>query len=49
MTPLNLSFYGIVWWYPALFGIAIFLYYLTARSIKKTTHSKELVIDDDIS
>ena len=49
MTPLNLSFYGIVWWYPVLFGIAIYLYYLTARSIRKTTYSKALVVDDDIS
>ncbi|HEX6282939.1 MAG TPA: hypothetical protein VFZ67_11975, partial [Nitrososphaera sp.] len=49
MTPLNLSFYGIVWWYPVLFGIAIFLYYLTARSIRKMTPSKALVVDDDIS
>ncbi|MFL6494807.1 MAG: hypothetical protein ACJ70Q_08315 [Nitrososphaera sp.] len=49
MTPLNLSFYGIVWWYPLLFGIATFLYYLTARSIRKMTLSKTLVVDDDIS
>jgi len=49
MTPLNLSFYGIVWWYPVLFGIAMYLYYLTARSIRKTTYSKTLVVDDDIS
>jgi hypothetical protein len=52
MTPLNLSFYGIVWWYPILFGIAILLYYLTARSIRKMTFStKTLVVhnDDDIS
>ncbi|MDQ3909293.1 MAG: hypothetical protein M3232_02675 [Thermoproteota archaeon] len=49
MTPLNLSFYGIVWWYPVLFGIACFLYYLTARSIRKMTLSKTLVVDDDIS
>jgi hypothetical protein len=49
MTPLNLSFYGLVWWYPVLFGMAIFLYYLTARSIRKMTPSKTLVVDDDIS
>jgi hypothetical protein len=49
MTPLSLSFYGIVWWYPVLFGIAIFMYYLTARSIKKMIPSKTLVVDDDIS
>jgi hypothetical protein len=49
MTHLNLSFYGIVWWYPVLFGIAIFMYYLTARSIKKMIPSKTLVVDDDIS
>ncbi|MFL6523526.1 MAG: hypothetical protein ACJ71B_08620 [Nitrososphaera sp.] len=49
MTPLNLSFYGIVWWYPLLFGIATFLYYLTARSIRKMTLSRKMVVDDDIS
>jgi hypothetical protein len=49
MTPLNLSFYGIVWWYPLLLGIAILLYYLTARSIRKMTSSKALVVNDDIS
>ena len=49
MTPLNLSFYGIVWWYPVLFRIATFMYYLTARSIKKMIPSKTLVVDDDIS
>jgi hypothetical protein len=38
-----------VWWYPVFFGIATFLYYLTARSIRKTTISKTLVVDDDIS
>jgi hypothetical protein len=47
MTPVNLSFYGIVWWYPVLFGSAIFLYYLTARSIRKTTNSKRLIVDND--
>jgi hypothetical protein len=47
MTPLNLSFYGMVWWYPVLFGIACFLYYLTARSIRKMTLSKTLVVEDD--
>jgi hypothetical protein len=29
--------------------MAIFLYYLTARSIRKMTPSKPLVVDDDIS
>jgi hypothetical protein len=48
MTPISLSFYGIVWWYPVLFGSAIFMYYLTARSIRKMTPStKTLVVDDD--
>lgn len=35
MTPLNLSFYGIVWWYPVLLGAAGVLYGLTVRSIRK--------------
>jgi hypothetical protein len=35
MTPLHLSFYGVVWWYPVAFGGALFLYYLTARIISK--------------
>ena len=38
MTPLHISFYGIVWWYPVAFGGAIFLYYLTSRAIRKTSH-----------
>ena len=38
MTPLHISFYGIVWWYPLAFGGAIFLYYLTSRAIRKTSH-----------
>jgi hypothetical protein len=49
LTPLNLSFYGIVWWYPLLFGSTIFLYYLTARSIRKMIPPKTLAVDDDIS
>lgn len=38
MTPLHISFYGIVWWYPVAFGGAVFLYYLTSRVIRKTSH-----------
>lgn len=34
MTPLQMSFYGVVWWYPLLLGIAS-MYYLTSRSIRK--------------
>jgi hypothetical protein len=49
LTPLNLSFYGVVWWYPVLFGSAIFLYYLTAMSIRNMTRSKTLAAYDDIS
>jgi hypothetical protein len=37
MTPLHISFYGVVWWYPVAFGGALFLYYLTSRIIRKTT------------
>lgn len=36
MTPLHISYYGIVWWYPVAFGGALFLYYLTSRIIRKT-------------
>lgn len=36
MTPLHISFYGVVWWYPVAFGGALFLYYLTSRIIRKT-------------
>jgi hypothetical protein len=49
ITPLNLSFYGVVWWYPVLFGWSIFLYYLTARSIRKMASSRTLAVDEDIS
>jgi hypothetical protein len=35
MTPLHISFYGLVWWYPVAFGGAIFLYYLTSRIIRE--------------
>jgi len=38
MTPLHTSFYGIVWWYPVALGGAVFLYYLTSRAIRKTSH-----------
>ena len=34
MTPLHISFYGIVWWYPILLGIASYLYYLTIKITK---------------
>jgi hypothetical protein len=36
MTPLHLSFYGVVWWYPVLFTGASILYYLTIKEIRKT-------------
>ena len=35
MTPLHLSFYGIVWWYPVSLLCASILYYLTIRSMWK--------------
>lgn len=35
MTPLHISYYGIVWWYPLLLVIASFLYYLSIRRIRK--------------
>jgi hypothetical protein len=37
MTPLHISFYGVVWWYPVAFGGALFLYYLTSRIIRNMT------------
>jgi hypothetical protein len=45
MTPLHISFYGMVWWYPILFGVASYLYYLTAKRIKKTPLKQELETD----
>ena len=41
MTPLHVSFYGVVWWYPVAFGGALFLYYLTSRIIRKTPVAPE--------
>lgn len=35
MTPLNLSFYGIVWWYPVLLAASGVLYGLALRSIRR--------------
>jgi hypothetical protein len=35
MTPLNLSFYGIVWWYPVSLAAAGVLYGMTLRSIRR--------------
>jgi hypothetical protein len=36
MTPLNLSFYGVVWWYPLLLVSALALYGLAIRSMRRT-------------
>ncbi len=35
MTPLNLSFYGVVWWYPIMLFSAIAMYLLAVRSMRK--------------
>jgi hypothetical protein len=35
MTPLHLSFYGIVWWYPVALATSSMLYYLTMKSMHK--------------
>jgi hypothetical protein len=35
MTPLHLSFYGVVWWYPVLFALGLVSYYLAMRSARK--------------
>ena len=34
MTPLNLSFYGVVWWYPIMLFSAIAMYLLAVRSMR---------------
>jgi hypothetical protein len=34
MTPLNLSFYGIVWWYPIMLGSALAMYVLASRTVR---------------
>lgn len=36
MTPLHLSFYGVVWWYIVAFAGGSVLYYMTVRSIRKS-------------
>lgn len=43
MTPVHISFYGIVWWYPVLLGSASYLYYLTIKIIRKdlSIHGQE--------
>jgi hypothetical protein len=41
MTPLQISFYGILWWYPVAFVGALFMYYLTSRIIRKTPIAAE--------
>lgn len=35
MTPLHLSIYGIVWWYPLMLALGCITYYLTVRSVGK--------------
>jgi hypothetical protein len=48
MTPLHISLYGIVWWYPVAFGGALFLYYLTSKIIRRMPlEARQL--EDDIS
>ena len=42
MTPFQISFYGVVWWYPVAFGGALFLYYLTSQNIKKAPIQAEV-------
>jgi len=48
MTPLHISVYGIVWWYPIAFGGALFLYSLTSKIIKRTPLEARQ-FEDDIS
>ncbi len=45
MTSLHVSFYGIVWWYPILLGIASYLYYLAAKIIRKDPLRQQLETD----
>jgi hypothetical protein len=45
MTPLHISFYGVVWWYPIFLGTACYLYYLTYKIIRKAPSKKELERD----
>ena len=45
MTPLHISFYGMVWWYPIMFGAASYLYYLTAKRIKKMPLEQQFEAD----
>ena len=33
MTPLQLSFYGVVWWYPVALACASTFYYLALRNM----------------
>src|SRR5690606_12449317 len=42
MTPFQVSFYGVVWWYPVAFGGALFLYFLTSQNIKKAPLQAEV-------
>ncbi len=35
MTPLHLSFYGVVWWYPVLLCLAGLSYYLAIRNARR--------------
>ena len=41
MTPFHLSIYGVVWWYPLLFGMASLLYYLNARATRNMIINNE--------
>ena len=35
MTPLQLSFYGVVWWYPVALASASAFYYLALRNMRR--------------
>lgn len=45
MTPLHISFYGIVWWYPIFLGVAACLYYMTAMRIRKMPVERQIEAD----
>jgi hypothetical protein len=47
MTSLHISFYGVVWWYPILLGIASYLYYCTTKIIRKPSQRQQLEKEEE--
>jgi hypothetical protein len=48
MTPLHVSIYGMVWWYPALFALASFFYFMTGRSIRRTLVVSKSLLEEKL-